>query len=225
MTETTGILTQNRNTLLWLDGVIGRKRGKILLLSLLSAGNSGIALSYAWLLRSLIDSAVTGDRTVLFRAVMWLLNALAMQIGLHAAIRHLEEDGRSSIENRLKERLFHCVLTKEYAAISGVHSGEWMNRLTSDTRIVAEHLISIFPGLTGMVIRLVGAIIMILILQPDRSHFPLSQKAEGSAQGYSGERWGFAHFPAGTSLESGGIEGFRAGRECGGAGCFLYGRP
>ena len=166
MIERTGILTQNRNTLLWLNGVIGRKRLKILLLALLSAGNSGISLAYAWLLRSLIDSAVAGDRTALSGAVLWLLTALALQIGLHAAIRHLEEDGRSSIENRLKERLFHCVLTKEYAAISGVHSGEWMNRLTSDTRIVAEHLISIFPGLTGMVIRLVGAIIMILILQP-----------------------------------------------------------
>ena len=166
MIERTGILTQNRNTLLWLNGVIGRKRLKILLLALLSAGNSGISLAYAWLLRSLIDSAVAGDRTALSGAVLWLLTALALQIGLHAVIRHLEEDGRSTIENRLKERFFHCVLTKEYAAISGVHSGEWMNRLTGDTRIVSEHLISIFPNFVGMVIRLAGAVIMLLILQP-----------------------------------------------------------
>ena len=102
MIERTGILTQNRNTLLWLNGVIGRKRLKILLLALLSAGNSGISLAYAWLLRSLIDSAVAGDRTALSGAVLWLLTALALQIGLHAVIRHLEEDGRSTIENRLK---------------------------------------------------------------------------------------------------------------------------
>ena len=161
-----GLLTQNRKTLLWLDRVIGRKRYKILLLALLTAGNSGISLAYAWLLRSLIDSAVAGNSGTLSRAVLLLLTALVLQIGLHAFIRFLEEDGRSSIENSLKGRLFHCVLTKEYAAISGVHSGEWMNRLTSDTRIVSEHLISIFPSLIGMAVRLVGAVIMLLILQP-----------------------------------------------------------
>ena len=160
------MLRQNRNTLLWLDGVIGRKRYKILLLALLSAGNSGISVAYAWLLRSLIDSAVAGELVTLSRAVELLLTALVLQIGLLALIRHLEEEGRSNIENGLKERLFQDILTKEYAAISNVHSGEWMNRLTSDTRIVSEHLINIFPSLTGMVIRLVGAIVLLLILQP-----------------------------------------------------------
>ena len=160
------VLRQNRNTLLWLDGVIGKKRYKILLLSLFSAGNSGISLAYAWLLRTLIDSAVTGELGILSRTVVLLLTALGLQIGLLALIRHMEEDGRSNIENCLKERLFHGILTKEYAAISNVHSGDWMNRLTSDTRIVSEYLISIFPSLAGMVIRLVGASVLLLILQP-----------------------------------------------------------
>ena len=157
---------QSRHALEWLKRGLGGKRYKILLLTLLSAGMSGIALAYAWLFRSLIDSAVAGDGTALTRAVALLLLALSGQIALRAWGRHLEEDSRSGIENTLKARLFHCLLFKEYAAISSTHSGEWMNRLTSDTRIVADHLVDLLPSLTGMMIRLVGAVIMLLILQP-----------------------------------------------------------
>ena len=37
-----------------------------------------------------------------------------------------------------------------------VHSGEWMNRLTSDTVVIAGGTTQIIPGMIGMVVRLIG---------------------------------------------------------------------
>lgn len=41
-----------------------------------------------------------------------------------------------------------------------------MNRLTSDTVVVADGLAQIIPGVAGMLVKMVGALVMILILEP-----------------------------------------------------------
>lgn len=58
--------------------------------------------------------------------------------------------------------MFKC----DYEKISGRHSGEWMNRLTSDTVVVAEGMTQMTPGITGMLIRLLGALILLIMMYP-----------------------------------------------------------
>ena len=59
-----------------------------------------------------------------------------------------------------------CLLTKNYAAVEAVHSGEWLNRLTNDTVVVANNYTEILPGIAGMIVKMISAIIMIIVLQP-----------------------------------------------------------
>ena len=42
-----------------------------------------------------------------------------------------------------------------------------MNRLTSDTQVVASNLVSLLPELTGMIVRLIGAVGLLLALLPE----------------------------------------------------------
>ncbi len=56
------------------------------------------------------------------------------------------------------------ILRKDYASVSAVHSGEWLNRLTNDTVVVAENYVDICPGIAGMIVKLVSALFMILVL-------------------------------------------------------------
>ena len=90
----------------------------------------------------------------------WLLlvGILLGQIVLSAAGRFLSEYTSSAVENRFKHRLFSALLTGDYASVAAVHSGEWMNRLTSDTTVVAGGVTQIVPGLIGMLVRLLGAV-------------------------------------------------------------------
>ena len=80
--------------------------------------------------------------------------------------RLLEEYTRASLENNFKVRLFESLLYQKYSLVASIHSGEWMNRLTSDTIVVANGLIQILPGAAGMLIRLLGAIALFLVLYP-----------------------------------------------------------
>ena len=159
-------MNSSQNTVRWLLQAIGRKKVNIVLLVALQAGISLIALLYAWLYRNLIDSAVAQDGRGFVIAAIMLGLALLTQISLRAWVRYAEEDGRASIENSLKHRLFGNILHKAYYEVAATHSGEWMNRLTSDTKVVAENMIQILPGMIGMLIRMVGAVVLLIVLQP-----------------------------------------------------------
>lgn len=95
-----------------------------------------------------------------------LLGILLAQIALGAANRLLNEYTSASVENKLKERLFSSLLEGSFAEVTAVHSGEWMNRLTSDTTVISGGVAQILPGLIGMLVRLCGALAAILWLEP-----------------------------------------------------------
>ena len=110
--------------------------------------------------------AVQGASSGFRWAFVLLAGVIAAQIALGAVSRFLSEYTTTTVENRFKQRLFSALLTRNYAAVIAVHSGEWMNRLTSDTTIIAGCVTQIVPGLIGMLVRLFGALAAILWLEP-----------------------------------------------------------
>ena len=155
---------QGRVTLHFLNEVTGKTKLNIGLLLFLQVflGMTGVAL--AWLMRGIIDCAVAKELHgfLMYTAAMVLLVVCHMLF--QAGNRFLEEHTRSTLENSLKDRLFSVLLSRDYASVSAVHSGEWMNRLTSDTVVVADGLTQILPGVAGMLVRMAGALVMLLVL-------------------------------------------------------------
>ena len=152
------------NAVKWLYSVTGRKKWNILWLMAVNALHGASGVLYALLLRNIVDSAVGGSRER-FRAyaVMILLLVLA-QVAMRALIRWLEEFSRASLENLFKKRLLNNILTKDFGTVSAVHSGEWLNRMTNDAVVVANSCVEILPGLAGMTVKMVSAIVMMMIL-------------------------------------------------------------
>ena len=60
------------------------------------------------------------------------------QIGMRALIRWLNELSKSTFEKIFKARLMHNILRKDFASVNAIHLGEWLNRLTNDTIVVAD---------------------------------------------------------------------------------------
>lgn len=160
------MISENISVIRWMSRMIGWKKLYIgiLLLIQIFLGITGVI--YAMLLRNAIDQAVKGHKREFLIAILVFAILVSVQILLRAAGRFLEEYSRSSMENCFKERLFSCLLKEEYGFVSAVHSGEWMSRLTSDTAITADGLTQILPGTAGMIVKLAGAMIMLLILEP-----------------------------------------------------------
>ena len=157
---------RDRDTIRWLWAIPGRKKLYIAWLTILESVQGASGVLYALLLHGVVDAAAGGDGPQ-FRRYLALTALLAAgQLLLRAAVRRLSELTRAAFENAFKKRLLHTLLHRDYLTVSAVHSGEWMNRLTSDTAVVAHGYAEIVPGLAGMAVKLISALTMILVLEP-----------------------------------------------------------
>lgn len=150
----------------WLYTVPGRKKWYIVALTLVQALLGGSGVLYALFLRGVVDAAVGRNQRAFWQYLILILALTAAQLALRAVVRWLTERSKSTFENVFKGRLTGMLLRKDYLRISAVHSGEWMNRLTNDTVVVASGYTDIIPGLVGMTVKLVSALVMIILMEP-----------------------------------------------------------
>ena len=160
------ISNSSRTVLKWLSSTAGKGKVHIVFLLLVQSVLGICVVSYALFLRRIINAAVDGQREEFFSSVAALTGMIVFQLLLSAFNRFLMEYTASPLENRFKERLFSVLLTRDYGSVTRIHSGEWMNRLTSDTKITADGMTQILPGTAGMAVRMAGAVTGILILEP-----------------------------------------------------------
>ncbi len=154
------------SALKWLFAVPGGKKWYIAALTAVQALHGASGVLYALLLRGVVDSAVGKNGPGFWRYLVLIILLAAAQLALRAVIRWLTELSKASFENIFKSRLMGVLLKKDFLRISAVHSGEWLNRLTNDTVVVSDGYVDIVPGLVGMVVKLISALVMILALEP-----------------------------------------------------------
>lgn len=156
----------SKSTLQYLREITGNKKKYFLILIIVQIlqGISGVC--FALLLRIVIDSAVAHDGRLLIRNVSLFIGLICLQMLFSALLRYYNELSKSTFENSCKARLFQQILFKDYSYVTSIHSAEWMNRLTSDTVVVSTGLTEIIPGIAGMVAKMIGALSMIIVLEP-----------------------------------------------------------
>ena len=151
-------------TVRWLWHVPGRKKGYIAALTAVQVLLGGYGVVYALLLRNIVNAAVAHDSGAFWHFVLLIFLLVAGQLCLQAVVRWLNELSKSTLENAFKKRLTENILRRDFASVSAVHSGEWLNRLTNDTVVVANGYVEILPGLAGMAVRLISALVMLIVL-------------------------------------------------------------
>lgn len=156
--------TRKQVSLSYIMKHIAGHKAQILFLMLLQSLQSLGGVLMALLLKNLVDAAVSG--AALGRQALLLFVVVLSLVALRALERLLDEFTRARLENRLKKALFHRLLVSDYASVTQKHSGEWLNRLTNDTAVVANNLVSILPGLFGMLVKLVSALVLTIRLAP-----------------------------------------------------------
>ena len=148
----------------WIWRVSAGTRWEVLWLLILHVVSGGSGVALAWTLRNMIDRAVAQDAAGFLRQGGLFLGVILLQLLLRALIRRTQEHASATLENRLKKRLFETLLYKDYAAVTAVHSEEWMNRLVSDTAVTANAIVSIVPQASGMLVMLVSAAGAVLVM-------------------------------------------------------------
>ena len=153
------------NTIAWLLESVKGYKGYLFVLVLLQIFVNGGGVCYALIMKGIVDSAVAQNKAGFVKGLGSFGLLMLTLLFLRILLRQMEEATRSGMENRLKAKLFEKLLQKDYESVNALHSEEWMNRMTSDTAVCAGGMTDILPGFLGLLVRLVGALGMVLVLQ------------------------------------------------------------
>lgn len=149
--------------------LVNKMRRRIPALLVLIAANVGVALlavSFALGTKGVIDGAVSGGRTAFVHAC-WVQAAIIAGLLLCLFVaRWLHARLTDSLDRDWKQSLIHRLLRGNYADIAEYHSGELINRLTNDVRIVNDGLLSTLPNLASMATRLVAVVAVLAAMAP-----------------------------------------------------------
>lgn len=152
--------------LLWLLRQVRTRVPSLILLVAAHVVNALLAVAFALGSQGVIDSAISGSRDSFLRACM-VQGGIILGILLTLTLfRHLKERITADLDRDWKKRLLHGLLHGEYEAVSAYHSGELINRLNNDVRIVDDGLVSTLPNVASMVTKLVAAVIVLAAMEP-----------------------------------------------------------
>lgn len=160
------VTNRDKDTLRWIGAVAKGTKRYVAALMAVQVVLGASSMGYALFLSALVDCAMAGDQSGFLFYAGALVVLVVGQFLLRTLSRFLEEYARSAIENNFKRRLFRGLLTRDHGAVTATHSGEWLNRMTSDTVVVADAVTQILPGVSGTLVRLVSAIVLLLTIAP-----------------------------------------------------------
>ena len=157
---------RNKETLKFISNNIKGCKTKIALLSISQIILGALTVAFSFMLRFVIGAIEKGNKDELILYTVIIGSIALLLILLQIFYRIYYEVSYVDIENKLKKNLFKTILNKNYQEIQKIHDEEWIHRLTSDTSVIANSILSILPSLCRMVVQLVLALAAIIYLFP-----------------------------------------------------------
>ncbi len=131
-----------------------------------NAGSALLGVLFALGTRGVIDTAVSGVGRDFLTACAVQLAIISGMLLCMTMGRYLRDRLVAQLDRDWKRSLMHDLLNGEYAQVSKFHSGELVNRLNNDVRVLNDGLVSAVPELVAMVVRLVTAVAVLVAVQP-----------------------------------------------------------
>lgn len=132
---------------------------------------AGCAIGFVYVSKKLVDLAVDafagkeiGESILIWAAVM--IGISLFRILLNAVRSYLQTTTEIKIKNRLRKRLFNILLHLQSDGGKRHHSGDILNRMQEDVRVVASCFAVSLPNLLGTALQFVAAFLFLLILDP-----------------------------------------------------------
>jgi len=157
---------KSKETLKFISNNIKGCKTKIALLSISQILLGALTVAFSFMLRFIIGAIEKGNKDELILYTVIIGSIALFLILLQIFYRIYYEVSYVDIENKLKKNLFKTILNKNYQEIKKIHDEEWIHRLTSDTSVIANSILSILPSLCRMVVQLLLALVAIIYLYP-----------------------------------------------------------
>lgn len=158
--------TKDSATLKWIFRVSGGASWWMILLLVIRVLNSLACIQYAYALGKVVDNATSGVSSAFYSQLAVFIVLVVLTLVFQASGRYVTEKCKVAMEKNFRMHAFSELLRRDYAQVTKMHTGEWMNRITSDTNVVAQAVTTILPELTGALVRMLGAMVSLLQIAP-----------------------------------------------------------
>ncbi len=153
-----------KSAIKWLIKNSKSQRANLIWLILANAFFSVMTVSFAYVIKMVIDGAVNRNRTLFLVGGIAIVSIVILQFVFRLIISGLTERIRYRLEITYKTLLFKEILKKKYQNITIYHSGELQNRLTADVSVVADGMATILPTVVASVTRLIAAVVVLCLI-------------------------------------------------------------
>lgn len=123
------------------------------------------SLSFIWISKEMIDMAVRSDGNLTKYALL-LVSALVAEILCSVAQRYINVRAEAGIRNSLRSRVFDRALNARWNGKERWHTGDVVNRLEEDVRVIADTLCHLVPGALVTIVQLIAAFVFLWTMNP-----------------------------------------------------------
>ena len=128
--------------------------GTLIALCILTSVTAVLSVSLAIFMARTIDSAAEGDTRHMFIYLGVMLGVTLVMLFLRFYTQFMQSRMGFRMDMSLRRSLLSKIMTREYTAVSGYHSGDLMTRLTGDTGVVSSAASTMLPSICQMAARL-----------------------------------------------------------------------
>lgn len=167
MKKTNGSKTKSESDLTAVKWIINISRGSwifVLLYAALSAAMASFGTFTAIGAKDVVNGANQHDIELLKHGGFLLLFLVLAQLALKVFNSNMYERARAKIEIKIRSRVFENIIRKDYSMLSKHHSGDLLNRLTSDVQTICDGVTGLLPNVISLLTKLVTAVILMVSL-------------------------------------------------------------
>ena len=159
-----------RQYIKWFRKVVRPYRASIAVMMVCHVLLAACSVGFVFASKKLVDIAVAVLQTGAERSGLWVWASIMIgivigRIGLNALRSYLQTRTEINLKNRLRRRLFDVLLhLQNDGGSTRYHSGDLLNRMQEDVRVVSTAFSSSIPNLLGTSLQFVAAFVFLMML-------------------------------------------------------------
>ena len=126
-----------------------------------------LSLTFVWVCKELVDIATGVSEEPLGQWTAFMIACIVLQICCRIASSYCEQYGRINIQNNLRARLFYSLISSRWSGRERFGTGDAVNRLEEDIRVVSELVSSHIPAVVVTFAQLAAASTFLLFISPN----------------------------------------------------------
>lgn len=155
-----------RDSIKWLWRASDGVRGFVLLNSLIGVLHVCSSLTFVWVCKKMIDLVTSSNADNLSVYIALMAGCMLLQVCLSAVEQRVSSYSDVVLKNKLRHRLFIILMESRWNGKENFHTGDTLNRVMEDVRVVAEVITKSIPVAITACLQFSAAFIFLFTLAP-----------------------------------------------------------